>query len=257
MTTHGIWRIYAKDCVDSTNDEAARLVAGGNTGSAPIAVIAAQQTAGKGRTGRSWHSPAEGGLWFSLVVTPDKEPAHLSQITLLAAVAVAEAVEEVTGVAPGIKWPNDLLHEGKKLCGILTQTAPVDAQDEALPVIVGIGLNVAGKAEDFPPDLKDCATSLSAITGVAQDGQKIFLKILDKFHAWYELWLAEGFAPVRQKWIDASCTMNRTLSWEEGGARRIGKAVDLETDGSLRVCMDDGAIHRLNAGEIRFLRAAQ
>lgn len=253
---HKTWRIHAEKCVDSTNSEAARLIDAGELESAPaLAVTAEMQTAGKGRTERAWHSPADGGLWFSLALVPPKEPEHLAQITLLAAVAVAEAVAEETGIRLGIKWPNDLLHEGRKVCGILTETRP--REKESLPVIIGIGLNVNQDAGGFPGELAATATSLRMIAGVPQQRETIFHSILDKFHTWYELWLANGFEPVRQTWISASCTLRRPLSWEENGRRRAGVAVDLETDGSLRVCMDDGGIHRLNAGEIRFLRTAQ
>lgn len=256
---HGTWRIVERECVDSTNSEAGRLVDAGELAAHPaLAVVARRQTAGKGRAERAWHSPAGGGLWFSLAIAPRKEPEHLAQITLLAAVAVAEAVTEETGVALGIKWPNDLLYGDRKVCGILTETRPAADDDGAasVPVIVGIGLNVNQNEGDFPPELCDTATSLAVAAGKSLDGMRIFHKILEKFHTWYELWLAEGFEPVRQKWIGSSCTMRRLLSWEEGGKRRSGTAVDLETDGSLRVCMDDGAIHLLNAGEIRFLRAS-
>lgn len=260
------WRIYKVQSVDSTNNEAERLIRSlGINDAHQLAVVADTQTSGKGRRERNWLSPSGVGLWCSLAVVPKIQIENLAQLTLVAAVAVAEAIEAQTGARVGIKWPNDILHEGKKICGILTETVPLpqgndECDTECVPVVVGIGVNLNQRAGDFPPELADVATSLAMIANMPEghlvSRDTVFTGILEKFHTWYERWLAEGFAPVRQQWIDKSCTMNRLLSWEESGERMMGTAVDLEPDGSLRVCMKDGAIHRLNAGEIRFLRPA-
>jgi len=260
------WRIRKMESVDSTNREAERLVRtlGGKEAHC-VAVIADMQTEGRGRYERNWFSPPKLGLWCSAILVPEVSMEDLSQVTLVAAVAVAQAVQELTGVQLGIKWPNDLLYEGRKVCGILTETVPLpqgDMEDDAgrQPVVVGIGLNVHQKTCDFPPELREDATSLALAARLhgarPVSRESVFTGILEKLHTWYELWKAEGFAPIRESWIAQSCTMNRLLSWEEGGKRMEGTAVDLEPDGSLRVCMQDGAIHRLNAGEIRFLRPA-
>lgn len=261
------WRIHKVQSVDSTNSEAERLIRSlGINDAHQLAVVADMQTSGKGRRERNWFSPPGAGLWCSVALVPEIQIEHLAQLTLVAAVAVSDAVEALTGARLGIKWPNDLLHEGKKVCGILTETVPLPQGDdesdtERTPVVIGIGVNLNQREGDFPAELRDAATSL-ALIGKLPEGRTvsrdiIFTGILEKLHTWYELWMAEGFEPVRQRWINRSCTMNRLLSWEEGGKRMMGTAVDLEPDGSLRVCMQDGAIHRLNAGEIRFLRPAQ
>lgn len=262
------WRIYTMQSVDSTNTEAERLIRSlGINDTHQLAVVADRQTSGKGRCReRNWFSPSGFGLWCSLVLVPEIQSESLAQLTLVAAVAVAEAVEEETGVHLGIKWPNDLLYNGQKVCGILTEAVPLPQGDfecdtERMPVVVGIGVNLNQREGDFPSELQGSATSLAMIKelpeGQSVSRDSVFTGILKRFHTWYELWMTEGFAPVRQKWINLSCTMNRALCWEESGKYMEGTAVDLDPDGSLRVCMKDGAIHRLNAGEIRFLRPAQ
>ena len=146
--------------VGSTNDylkEAAR-------GGAPegLAVLAERQTAGKGRLGRSFQSPAGLGLWMSVLLRPTCPPERLPPVTALTAAACAEAIRKVCGAEAGIKWPNDLVLGGRKLCGILTE---LESGGEGLALVIGIGLNVSQRREDFPPELRETAGSLVMLTG--------------------------------------------------------------------------------------------
>ena len=163
------WRIYKVQSVDSTNSEAERLIRSlGINDAHQLAVVADMQTSGKGRRERNWFSPPGAGLWCSAALVPEIQIEHLAQLTLVAAVAVSDAVEALTGARLGIKWPNDLLHEGKKVCGILTETVPLPQGDdesdtERTPVVIGIGVNLNQREEDFPAELRDAATSLALI----------------------------------------------------------------------------------------------
>ena len=163
------------ETLDSTNDLAKELAAQG----APegTVVVAETQTGGRGRLGREWNSPPGVGLYVSLVLRPMLPPMELPQITLTTAVAVVRAVRRVTGVAPGIKWPNDLLLNGKKLGGILTEMET--ESDRIRHVVVGLGLNVNNPA--FPPELAATATSLALATGRAFSRVQLLQAWLEEF----------------------------------------------------------------------------
>ena len=143
--------------IDSTNTYAKMLA--GRGGESGTVVIAGSQTAGRGRQGRSFQSPSEKGLYLSVLLQLDLPPERLLPVTALAGVAVCEAVEAVCGVRPGIKWPNDPVLHGKKICGILTELTGENA------VILGIGINVSQTAEDFTPDVAALAASLEMLLG--------------------------------------------------------------------------------------------
>jgi len=148
------------DEVDSTNNLAKQLAFEGcNEGTV---VIAKTQTAGKGRLGRTWDSKNEHGIWMSVVLRPTGSLKSIQVITTAAAVAVSSAIKEITGIDAGIKWPNDLLVGGKKICGILTEA--VSTASEFQFVILGIGINVNQDLQDFPADLRYTATSLKILS---------------------------------------------------------------------------------------------
>ena len=138
----------------STNDHLKELARQG----APegLVVLAERQTAGRGRLGRSFQSPAGLGLWMSILLRPDCPPERLPRVTALTAVACTGAIRSICGVEAGIKWPNDLVCRGRKLCGILTE---LESDGQGLAVVIGIGLNVAHRREDFPPELRETGTS--------------------------------------------------------------------------------------------------
>ena len=126
-------------------------------------VVADEQTEGRGRLLRSWHSPKGTGIWMSIILKPQLPPQKAPQFTLIAAVAVVQAIEEVCGLSPEIKWPNDILLNGRKVTGILTELQA--EADKINSIIIGIGMNVNQKAEDFPEELRTIATSLSLEKG--------------------------------------------------------------------------------------------
>ncbi|MBU0730319.1 MAG: biotin--[acetyl-CoA-carboxylase] ligase [Proteobacteria bacterium] len=153
----GDFPVSYRDVVDSTNVIAMDMArSGAPTGTV---VVAGSQTSGKGRLGRKWLSPPGSGLYFSIILRPRLALDDLSRITLAAGVAVCQALEATTGLSPRLKWPNDLLLNGKKFCGILTETAGISSPD-SIPVIVGIGMNVLNAKSSMPADLQGKVTSL-------------------------------------------------------------------------------------------------
>lgn len=221
--------------VGSTQTEAFALAARG----APdgTVVVADHQRAGRGRRGRSWLDAAGQSLLVSIVVRPRLAPPRLPLLSYAAAVAVAEALAGA-GLAARLKWPNDVLVGGRKIAGILLETrgpGPV-------ATVVGIGINVGRDA--VPPGLADRATSVEAEGGAA-DREALLRGLLGAFDAWRRRLEAEGFDPVRVRWLALSDTVGRQVAVD--GAR--GTAVDLDADGAL-VLEAAGARRRVVAGEL-------
>ncbi len=232
--------------VGSTNQVAKELADAGKPEG--TTVIAEFQTSGRGRRGRTWISPPYKGIGFSIILRPRVVPAQTPQLTLMAAVAVAAAIREFTGLPPGIKWPNDLLAGERKLCGILTE---IKAEIDALEyVVLGIGLNVNLEADDFSPDFRQAATSIYLELGYKVERLPLFQRILYRLEKWYETWQERGFEPVRQAWKEANVTLGRQVradSWQE---TFTGVAVDIDSQGALLVRGPGGEIRRFYAGEI-------
>jgi BirA family biotin operon repressor/biotin-[acetyl-CoA-carboxylase] ligase len=171
------------DSIDSTNTKAKELAEQGYPHGTLVA--ADQQLAGKGRRGRNWESPSGSGLFMTLLLKPDINPGNASMLTLVAALATAKAISEITGVHAGIKWPNDIVINGKKVCGILTE---MSAQfDYINHIVIGIGINVHN--ETFPEELKETASSLLLECGRRFHRASIMEKILAHFEACYAIFL--------------------------------------------------------------------
>ncbi|WP_258360635.1 biotin--[acetyl-CoA-carboxylase] ligase [Moorella sulfitireducens (nom. illeg.)] len=243
--------LYYYDEVGSTNQVAKELADGG----APegTVVIAEGQTGGRGRRGRSWVSPPRKGIWFSVILRPRVATAMASQLTLLAAVAVAAAVRRQTGLPPGIKWPNDLLAGGRKMCGIL---AEIKAEIDVLEyVVLGIGLNANLEVGDFSPEVRPHATSLYLELGRPVERLPLFQEMLYQLEKWYERWQEKGFEPIRRAWKEASVTLGREVEVNTWRDVFRGVAVDIDAEGALLVRGAGGEVRRYNSGEVS-LRAA-
>jgi BirA family biotin operon repressor/biotin-[acetyl-CoA-carboxylase] ligase len=205
-------------------------------------VVADHQRAGRGRQGRPWLDRPGESVLLSLLLRPPIPPSDVPQLGLLAAVAVAEAVAEQTGLAPDIKWPNDLLLAGRKCAGILAEAA-WDGTG-VTRVILGIGVNV--NQREFPADLAGRATSLRLALGRPVDRGALLETMLARLEDWYDRYLDRGFEPVRQEWCRRAVTLGRPVA---SGAVR-GVAVGLEPDGALLVREPSGRSHRVVAGEV-------
>ena len=236
--------VHHFETLDSTNDLAKALAAQG----APegTVVVAEAQTGGRGRLGREWNSPPGVGLYVSLVLRPMLPPMELPQITLTTAVAVVRAVRRVAGVAPGIKWPNDLLFNGKKLGGILTEMET--ESDRIRHVVVGLGLNVNNP--EFPPELAATATSLTLAAGGVFSRVNLLQAWLEEFEELYGRFLNQGFPEILEEWKDSTVTLGRAVTVRQGPREISGHALDVAPDGALILRIANGETVRVTSGEI-------
>jgi len=233
----------------STNDRALDLAEEGTPEG--TAVFADTQTQGRGRLGRVWFSPPGRGLYGSIVVRPTLS-SDVSQLTLLAGVSVATAVEALCGVAPRLKWPNDIQIEGKKVGGILTESRAGEGQLDY--TVVGVGLNVTGKREDFPPELRSEAGSIFETTAKMVERAPLAARLLDEFEIFCRRWRRESFAPIREAWRKKSSTLGRRVRTTDRGRQVEGTALDLAEDGALLIETTAGRLS-LRTGEIVELEA--
>lgn len=238
--------------VASTNAEAKKLAREGCPEGTVI--VAETQKGGKGRLGRVWFSPRSRGLWFSIVLRPPINLVDTPQVTMVTAVAVATAVREHTGVPAGIKWPNDILVDGKKICGILVE---LNAEMDCVNFLVaGIGLNVNIKKNEFPPELADIVTSLEIESGRHIYRVPLLRCLLQHLEKWYHRWLNEGFAAVLNKWRQMCVTLDCPVTVHTIKETYSGYAVDVDDTGALLVRTGDGSVQRLIAGEVTLRKQA-
>lgn len=243
------WHLISFESIESTMDEAFRL---GMEGLAEGAVICAEtQTKGRGRLGRSWISPKGKGLYFSLILRPQLSPTQMSQLTLMAAVALAEAIGEQTKVDVKIKWPNDLLVDGKKIAGILTELRA--ESDQMKFVVLGVGINVNSTASQ----LIDTATSLKIEQGQTIDRVQLFQHILLSLEQWYKVIHQGHFDKVLSRWKTLSATLNQRVKVADVAGSIEGMAINIDDDGALLVKKDNGQVVRKLAGDVTLLRSAK
>ncbi len=213
------------------------------------AVLADSQSAGKGRLARAWHSPAGVNLYASIILRPPIPPAEAPQITVAAGVALAKALARVSGLEPRVKWPNDIFLNGKKVSGILSE---MDSQGGLTRfVVLGIGVNVNGRAEDFPPDLRGIATSLRAETGREIPRQTVAAQVFDHLEEEYFRFLQEGLSPrLHQEWNRLSWVNGKRVTLKMQDGEISGQALGLDTDGALLLLDDEGRTRRYIAGDV-------
>jgi len=246
-------QVYHLRSVNSTNQAAQDL---GRRGCPEgTLVVAEEQTAGRGRWQRSWWSPPEKGVWLSLVLRPQLAPHRVPQITLVAGVSCARAIEKYLGLRPGIKWPNDVVYDGRKLCGILVEMEAAAEQVHFL--VIGIGINVNQELVDFPPDLGDTAVSLGMIAGRRVERLPLVRRFLEAFEEDYDRYCRDGFAAARQEWLSYQATLGKAVRVQAGLEEFTGEACGLEEDGSLLVRLSSGQVRRCISGEVSFIRSWQ
>ena len=218
------------DTIDSTNTSAARLAR--EDAAEGTVVIADAQTGGKGRLGRNWVSPPGVNLYLSVILRPRKPTSAAPQLSLLASVAVAEAIVQQTRLAPAIKWPNDVLVSGKKVCGILTE---MQANGSRLrSVIVGIGVNINAPLASFPEELQDKASSLFLMRGEPVDRVAFTVSLLTHLEKFYVLWLEKGFPVVRTAWEGyASALLGKSITVTASEGTVSGTVRGIDRDGAL------------------------
>ncbi len=215
-------------------------------------VVAEEQTAGRGRWQRSWWSPPEAGIWLSLVLRPQLAPYRVPQITLVAGVSCVQAIDGCLGLRTGIKWPNDIVYDGRKLCGILVEMEAAAEQVHFL--VIGIGINVNQELADFPPDLREAAVSLGMIAGRRVERLLLAQRFLEVFEEDYDRYCRDGFAAARQAWLSYQVTLGKAVRVQAGLEEFTGEACGLDDDGSLLVRLDGGQVRRCIAGEVTLLK---
>ncbi|UFJ42748.1 biotin--[acetyl-CoA-carboxylase] ligase [Brevibacillus humidisoli] len=238
--------VYTYDTVVSTQ-LLAHEAAGQGAGEGTL-VIAEQQTGGKGRLGRPWHSPKHAGIWMSLIVKPDISLPRAPQITLLTAVAMARTIKMEAGLEADIKWPNDILIHGKKVCGILTE---LNAESDRINyLIIGIGVNVNTLVEEYPPELRTIATSLRIEAGRKVRRASLIQTFCTEFEQLYREYLRLGFEPIRARWEAYSVTLGKQLTVRTLNETIEGRAVGLDADGILIVEDAKGVQHKVYSADI-------
>jgi BirA family transcriptional regulator, biotin operon repressor / biotin---[acetyl-CoA-carboxylase] ligase len=235
--------------IDSTNRVAMELgYAGEPEGTL---VLAEEQTAGRGRAGRSWHSERGTGLYFTLLLRPRLAPAQAPLLTMLAGLSAHAAIQGLTGLTPEIKWPNDLLLNGKKVGGILTE---MHAEPSVVRfVIVGIGINV--NQEKFPPELASIATSLRKESGKMNYRLELLVRLLTQFETDYNRFLREGPSFVVERFQRVSnFAKGRRVRVESGAESYVGTTAGLSPEGLLLVAKENGPVLTVIAGDVSEVR---
>jgi len=237
--------VYFRE-TDSTNLRAKYLAERG----APegTVVIAESQTEGKGRRGRAWFSPAGEGIYVSIILRPALSPNEAPGLTLMAAVAAAETLLELTPLSVRIKWPNDIMVGGKKLAGILTQiSTEMDVVDY---IIVGLGINVNTPLKGFPDDLRYRATSIRAEMKKPFSRITLLRLYLELFEKRYEMFGKSGFEPVVERWKELSDIIGRKVRVEMLNQQWTGVAVDIDREGALLLREPEGITRRVISGDV-------
>ena len=235
------------DETDSTNDEAARQLAAGRT--APFAIVARRQTKARGRLGRPWHSPANGNLYLSFAFRPQLAPARMTPFTLWMGLNLCELIANATPLQPGLKWPNDLLLDGRKAGGLLTE-ARIDA-DQIRDLVFGLGLNLNSPASTWPGDLGQRAVSLAELTGTPVDFNRFTAAVIGRVLLAYQRFLdGDHVKTFADLWHRFDLLRGHRVTVLEGAARHPGTVLGVDDDGALLIKNLRGRTQRFHAGEV-------
>ncbi len=231
---------------DSTNTVAMNLAQEGAKHG--TVVVAEEQTAGRGRLGRAWHSEKSSGIYASIILRPPFSPAAAPILTLMAGVAARDALSAATGLGVDIRWPNDLLVNGKKVAGILTEMSAELGRLHA--VVVGIGINV--NHSEMPGELKSIATSLRIESGRQWSRLQIFTALLRELERCYLLLLEKGNVAIAERWAAASSfAQGKRIRISTAEAESLATTTGLDSTGALHVRYDDNREEALVAGEVK------
>lgn len=240
-------RIISLDEADSTNLQACRL--GDEGADDGLVVIADRQSSGKGRMGRQWESPGGVNLYASILLRPPVLPFEAPKLTFLSAVAVCRAIKNCTGLQPTVKWPNDILLNGAKVAGLLNEMS--SETDQVHYVVLGIGVNLNMRAEQFPDDLRYPATSLAIACGKAVSRLAFTRSLLQELDVLYQLYLEEGSAPIFTAWAELCELTGKRVQVDCNNLLIEGTMVGLADDGALLVRTSAGKIESIYAGDVR------
>jgi BirA family biotin operon repressor/biotin-[acetyl-CoA-carboxylase] ligase len=241
-------KVHYFNSVDSTNSTAYQLALDG--AKEGEVVIGESQEKGRGRLGRQWVSPPFLNLYLSVVLRPKIPPHQASLITFMAAVAAAETIERHSGLIPSIKWPNDLLLREKKVAGLLNEIP--SETDRIHFIILGMGVNLNMDAKEFPKDIRTQATSLKAEKGRPVSRKAFAALLLEELERWYDIFLKEGGTPVLKAWRDRAQIQGKEVRVTSFDDVRIGRAVDVDSDGALILETRGGERKRIVAGDVEY-----
>ncbi|MFT3783010.1 MAG: biotin--[acetyl-CoA-carboxylase] ligase [Nibricoccus sp.] len=233
--------------IDSTNDEAARQLAAGK--SAPFAIVAREQTRGRGRFGRVWHSAANGNLYLSFGFRPQLPPERMQTFTLWMGVTLCDFVASFTHISPGLKWPNDILFDDRKAGGMLTE-ARIDS-DQIRDLVFGLGLNISSRASVFPPEVAHRAISLAQHAKDELDLNKFAAAVITHVIDAYELFITGKYRDTfADLWNRFDYLKGKPVSLQHGSQHISGTAIGVDEEGSLIVRTHRGKTDRFRAGEV-------
>lgn len=239
-------KIYYYDSLPSTQKTAKELALNGAVEG--TIVVAEEQTSGRGRMARQWHSPKGTGIWTSFIIRPNIPIQKAPQLTLLTAVAAVRAIDSLLDVDIHIKWPNDLLINGKKVCGILTELQAEENQIQS--IIIGVGINVNQSANDFSNELRTIATSLSIESNRTVDRAKLLQEFCYQFEKFYETYIKYGFEPIKMIWESYALSIGKRITARTLNGTYTGIAVGINDEGVLKLRTDDGKIRELYSADI-------
>ncbi len=233
--------------IGSTNTAMARLAeAGAEEGTV---LLAESQSQGKGRLGRVWASPGGVNLYCSVLLRPPISPFDAPQLTLLSAVAVARTITACSTLVPVIKWPNDILVNGRKVAGLLNEMTA--ETDRVATVVLGFGVNLNMASEQFPPELRYPASSLFLEGGGRINRIAFTRRLLEELDTLYGRYLGGGYGAIREEWISLCGVINRRVRVDDGGApTREGVVVGIEESGALLLRRDDGGVESIYTGDV-------
>ncbi len=240
-------RVLCFDETDSTNLQACRL--GDEGGDDGLVVIADRQRSGKGRMGRRWESPGGVNLYASILLRPPVLPFEAPKLTFLSAVAVCRAITSCTGLRPTVKWPNDILLNGAKVAGLLNEMS--SETDQVHYVVLGIGVNLNMRADQFPSDLRYPATSLAIATGQPVSRLDFTRTLLQKLDALYQVYLEQGSEPIMSAWTELCDLTGKLVQVDCNDVQIEGTMTGLAEDGALLVRTKTGKIESIYAGDVR------
>lgn len=244
----GSWagrEILYLDEVDSTNTAAKKAAENGAVHG--TLVVSERQTGGKGRRGRAWDSPRGTGIFMTLILRPNMAPVHASMLTLVAALAVADGIRECTGAESLIKWPNDIVMSGKKICGILTE---MSADPDCINyVAVGIGINV--NMEEFPEEIRGVAASIFTETGKKTKRSLLISAVMAAFERYYEVFMkTTDMSGLLKDYNGKLANCGRTVRVLDPAGEYSGTAIGIDREGELLVEMEDTTVRRVLSGEV-------
>lgn len=237
-------RIYWFDSLDSTNNRAKLMAREGAPHGAVL--LAGHQTGGRGRMGRSFHSPAGSGLYLSVILRPKEAPEAWMHLTCAAAVAACTAIEAVCGLRPGIKWTNDLVWNRRKLGGILTELSVLP---DSTAAIIGIGINISQKTEDFPLELQAVAGSLGMFCPKLPSRAQLAASLIQQLQIMDEN-LFSGKSAILEAYRKNCITLGTDVFIVQGESIRHGHALTVDDQGALVVAFPDGHTEAVNSGEV-------